>query len=65
MNYYADQLRQRHECTAGFTRDIFILEHRYLDLDAADEIEWLEKRIKELEAGDCRFHCRSRRKENG
>ena len=32
--------------------------------DLSNEIHILNERIKELEAGDCRFHCRSRRKEN-
>ena len=61
MNNFVERLRLRYECTAGFTRDIFMPEDRDLDLLVADEIVSLEQRIKDLEAGDCRFHCRRRR----
>lgn len=48
MSDLADDLRTRYECTAGFTRDIYMPEQRDLDLLAADELERLRAVRKTL-----------------
>ena len=56
MNDVAEELRSLAvECTDGAAS-------QWMEIGAI-EIDMLEERIKGLEAGDCRFHCRSRKKE--
>lgn len=50
MSDLPDELRTRHQCTAGFTRDIYSLEHRDLDLRAADEIEQYRKALERIKS---------------
>lgn len=43
-----DDLLTRHECTAGFTRDIYLPEERDLDVRAAHTIEALTDALRVL-----------------
>lgn len=45
----SNELRTRYECTAGYTRDIYMPEHRDLDLRAAAEIERLRRELYYVE----------------
>ena len=45
----SNSLRTRYECTAGYTRDIYIQKHRDLDLRAADEIDRLQRELYYVE----------------
>lgn len=50
MSDIVERLRVRHECTAGYTRDIYAPSDQDLDLEAADEIYLLSAALKAVTA---------------
>ncbi len=58
MSDLTNDLRTRYECTAGFTRNIYMPEQRDLDIQAADALDRFEVALKEISKGEGAYNQR-------